>query len=75
MNKNYNIPNSKYDFNSRIKIWVESDLGNSKFTRKQIYEMADLYQYKTNVDYHETSCGSCIRRMLKLINKEYEKLG
>lgn len=70
----YNIPTSQTEYEVRIKYWVESSPPHSKFTRQQIYEMADLYQFKTGVDYHETSCGSCIRRMTKLINQEYIRL-
>lgn len=62
------------EFNSRLREWKSKQTSNTRFTHDELKELITLYRYKHNSSQDWTHCGSCIRRMIKAINRDFDNL-
>lgn len=66
---------SDSEYNERLREWKSKQTSNSKVSHDQLKELITLYRYKHLPHQEWTQCGSCVRRMLKAINKDFDNLG
>lgn len=75
MNGKKNLPKTDLEYTLRVREFINNRPNNSTYTRAEIDEMADLYEYKCRISHHGTTCGTCIRTMQKFLNNQMIKLG